>query len=153
MDQRNAQKRLFPLLIVENNQDQQLIIQYSLRTSMPQAKAVFASTALETMKYLQIASGTVVTNFPRLILLSIHVSQDDTDWQLLKNIRLVYPLLPVVVLSNIQDDEVIRKAYELGVSSFMVKPTSLESWENCFLVFNMYWSGVVTLPPVGAWRY
>ncbi|WP_461102196.1 response regulator [Spirosoma koreense] len=145
-DKRNRQKRSFPLLVVETNEDHQLVIQYSLLHSMPQAEAVYTSTAEETLRYLRIASITRL-NFPRVVLLDLFMPAPETGFQLLAEIRQTYPRLPIIVLSGSQEEDLIRQAYELGASSYLSKPTSLDAWERCFLVFNLYWSGTVTLPP------
>lgn len=144
-DQNNSRKRSFPLLIVEDDPDHQLIIQYSLLNSMPQAEAMFASTAEEALGYLQIAQ-IAKRSFPCVLVLDIGLPDPFTGLALIKEIRIKYPLLPIIILSGAQDEWIIRQAYEAGASSFLCKPASLESWQLCFLVFSMYWSEIVTLP-------
>ncbi|WP_317171832.1 response regulator [Spirosoma validum] len=138
--------RSIVILVIENNPDQQLLIGYSLRTSIPQAKLNFATTANEALRYLYECSAGQLP-CPKLILLNTHPSQGESGWQLLKELRTRYPRLPVLVLSAQHDPDFIRQSYEFGANSFIVKPQNLEGWELQFKRLAIYWLGVVTLPP------
>ncbi|ADB38622.1 response regulator [Spirosoma linguale] len=144
-DQRRNQKASFPLLVAVANKDHQLLIQYSLLASMPQAMASFAATADEAIVYL--AKGNSKEPFPRLVLLDVHLPTLQVGYELVKHIKHTYPCLPIVAISSDPDADIVKQAYEFGVHSFLIKPVYLEEWEHYFRVFNAYWSGVVTLPP------
>ena len=58
---------------------------------------------------------------------------------------MLYPLLPVIILSSEQDQSLVNKAYQLGAHSFLGKPSSLEEWENHFQMIKEYWLWTVTL--------
>lgn len=139
----NSRRRRFPLLVVETNQDHQLLIQYSLLTSMPLADAVFVSTADEALAYLQLAAGKRL-NMPHIVLLDIFLPDTTTGWQLLNDIRRTCPRLPIVILTGTQDEELIEQAYTVGANVFMLKPSDLESWERSFRILSTYCTTILS---------
>lgn len=146
--QRGNRNKSFPLLVVEDNMDHQLLIAYSLRAKIPLAQPVFASNVKEALTYLEITFDKQ-EDFPQLVLLDLYLPDSTLGWQLLKDIRTRYPRLPVIMLSSHHDATVVETAYELGVHSFINKPMALDEWEQYFRVLNEYWLGTVTLPSVG----
>jgi len=143
--QRSNRNKSFPLLVVEDNKDHQLLIGYSLRAKIPLAQPVFASSAKEARTHLEITFDKQ-EDFPQLVLLDLYLPDPTLGWQLLKDIRARYPRLPVIILSSHQDAAVVETAYELGAHSFINKPMDLDEWEHYFRVLNDYWLGTVTLP-------
>lgn len=84
-----------------------------------------------------------------LLFLDIGLPTIDQGWQVLTELRVHYPRLPIIVLSSHQEPEIIAKAYELGANSFMYKPMQLEDWEHSFQIVSDYWFSTVTLPVGG----
>lgn len=143
--QRRHPVQSFPLLIIEDNDDHQLLIGYSIRSSIPQGQPVFASSAEEALIYLESTCGAGLV-FPSLVLLDIYLPDPEEGLYALREIRASYPLLPILVLSNCQDYDLIEKVYELGANSFMNKPITLEGWESNFQSIDTYWLCTVRLP-------
>ena len=85
--QRSSRNRSFPLLVVEDNKDHQLLIGYSLWTKIPQAQPVFASSVTEALVHLEITVNKQ-ENFPQLVLLDLYLPNPILEWQLLKDIRI-----------------------------------------------------------------
>ncbi len=143
-DQSHHQKMVFPLLVVEDNKDHQLLIGYCLRAKIPQAEPIFASTVQETLTFLKIAFAHQKT-FPRLAILDLYLPRLTDGLELLNQLRTRYPLLPVIILSSQPDQSLVNKAYQLGAHSFLGKPQSLEEWEHQFQSLKDYWFNTVTL--------
>jgi DNA-binding NarL/FixJ family response regulator len=51
------------------------------------------------------------------------------------------------VLTTSKAEEDILRAYDLGVSSFIMKPVTFQSLVDLVLTFSKYWFEVVELPP------
>jgi len=134
-----------PILVVEDNEDHQLLIGYSLKAKVPRANPVFAYTAQEALSHLQFTCKDPKT-FPQLVFLDLFLSDLSTGWKLLTDLKEYYPLLPIVVLSSSKDIDIIRQAYELGAHSFLSKPSSLDEWESTFQALNEYWFDIISLP-------
>lgn len=47
--------------------------------------------------------------------------------------------IPVVVLTSSQEDPDVRKCYELGVNSYVVKPVEFESFHKAVAELGFYW--------------
>lgn len=54
--------------------------------------------------------------------------------------------IPVVVLSASGDREDIRRAYDLGASSYITRPVTEETMRSVLTRVAEYWSQIVTLP-------
>ena len=138
------QRSSIPLLVVDKNKDHQLLIGYCLRTKIPQVEPTFATTTQDALTFLKHSSDQQ-ENFPKLLLLDPSLPKTIHGFALLEEIRIRYPLLPVIILSSEQDQPLVNKAYQLGAHSFMGKPLSLEEWENHFQLIKEYWFWTVTL--------
>ncbi|WP_420150203.1 response regulator [Spirosoma sp.] len=137
--------RSFPILVVEDNPEHQLMIRYGLEQRFAQAKPIFVRTADQALAYLQASARKEVVSI-RLVLLDIYLPKPEIGWQLLTTIRQTYPYLPVIAVSSYQAAEDVQKAYVLGVHSFIAKPMSMEQWINYFDMLRIYWLETVTLP-------
>lgn len=136
----------FPILIVEDNADQQVLIGRALNQSFPKSTLVFSDTAPQALAYLQ-DSLTRQAPLIRLVLLDIYLPEPEPGWQLLATIRTDYPLLPVVIFSSHQNPEDVKRAYQMRVHSFLAKPQTIDEWTHYFDTLRIYWLETVTLPP------
>ena len=69
---------------------------------------------------------------PRVMLLDVKMPGMD-GFLTLKHIRVMYPNLPVIFTTNVDEDEAIREAEILGVQDYLVKPFNLEHLETILL--------------------
>ncbi len=56
--------------------------------------------------------------------------------------------IPVVVMTTSKAEKDITRTYDLGVSSFIVKPNTFDGLVNVMQAINRYWFEIVELPPV-----
>jgi CheY-like chemotaxis protein len=54
--------------------------------------------------------------------------------------------IPVLALTTSAADADISYSYDLGVNSFISKPTSFRKWVEILRIISDYWFGVVELP-------
>lgn len=137
--------RTFPILIIEDNPEHQVVMSHGLGQRFPQARPVFVQTTSEAIEYMQ-ASSKNKAQAVRLILLDIYLPQPEIGWHLLTVLRHTYPRLPVIAISAYQTTEDVQRAYDLGVHSFIAKPLTTEQWINYFELLRVYWLETVTLP-------
>lgn len=69
---------------------------------------------------------------PKVILLDVRMPGMD-GFLTLKHIRIVYPNLPVIFTTNLDEDEAIREAGVLGAQDYLIKPFNLEHLETILL--------------------
>ena len=59
-------------------------------------------------------------------------------------------IIPVAVLSATDDDDIVRRAYELGANCYVTKPHDLEKFVRTVSELEEFWCRTVRLPTVGA---
>jgi len=85
---------------------------------------------------------------PGLILLDINIPKMDGR-EILRQMKSNKELrrIPVVVLTASQAEEDIFQTYDLGVNSFICKPTSFQDLVEVVREIGNYWFGIVVLSP------
>lgn len=89
--------------------------------------------------------------WPDLILLDLNMPKVDGR-EALAQIK-AHPelaLVPVVVLTTSEHEKDVMQSYQLGCSSFIVKPSSVPDLMKTFSHLSEYWFDTVILPPKGA---
>ncbi|GAB3894799.1 response regulator [Spirosoma agri] len=139
------------VLIVEDNPDQWFLIQHAMQQCLGEVTPHRAETtqqALDLLNQWQYAEWEQ----PKLILLDLYVPRNSDGWQLLESIKAMpAPLshIPIVMFSSSSDRSDIVKGYELGISSYLVKPSKVEDWLNFFQRLRLFWWETATLPRSG----
>lgn len=143
--QRN--RRPASLLIVEDNADERLIIGQALNQTLTDITPVWASNEVEAIQYLETCVD-FYQPLPRLVLLDIYLPDRQQGWAFLQTVkdRSWQRSMPVVALSRSSELADIHTAYDLGASSYIIKPTSLEQWLEYLNVVRTYWWDTATLP-------
>ena len=54
--------------------------------------------------------------------------------------------MPVVIVTSSREDPDVRKAYELGANSYVVKPVDFEQFMNAMSEVGLYWL-LINQPP------
>ena len=119
------------ILSAEDNEDDNILLQHAFRKIGSGVKLEFVNDGQAAIDYLQNLSGAQQPGEPSLLpdilLLDLKMPRKDgfavLDWirgqSFLRD-------MPVVVFTSSQDKEDIRRAYEKGAVSFLVKPVDLE---------------------------
>jgi len=84
---------------------------------------------------------------PMVILLDLNLDGQDGH-VLLGQLKAapVFQLLPVIILTNSDNPEDMKKAYQLRANGYLVKPSNPEEYRELVSVLTRYWHGVVQLP-------
>lgn len=126
------------ILLVEDNNDDAILVERSLRRTGFQGELKIVVTAEEAMDYLKPVGGKVV--LPDLIVLDLKLpgmSGHDflrwlrTQWEL--------TMVPVIVLSSSPYWRDVSSSYELGAKTFFVKPLTLEELDKLATSIVAYW--------------
>lgn len=130
-----------PLLLVEDNPaDAELTLRTFRRRRLANPIAVVRDGG-EALDYVYrrgaFASRAPV---PGLILLDLHLPKVD-GLELLRELKKhpVYRNIPVVVLTTSSEDRDIKRSYELGAASYIVKPVELEKFQEVIERVDLYW--------------
>ena len=144
---RRRKLQQIPILIVEDNADQWLIIRAVLTQCFPEVEPIWMNNTAQAITYLETNSQNA-DKVPRLILSDLYLPRREDGWSLLEFMQTQSfcrkPL--VIILSSSKDEYDIEKSYSLNVASYIIKPETYHQWLNCFYTFRRYWWEVVTLP-------
>jgi len=85
---------------------------------------------------------------PGLILLDLNMPKKDGR-EVLREIKSDPALrtIPVIVLTTSSAEDDVARAYDLGVNSFVTKPSSFEELVSMMRTLGQYWFEIVELPP------
>ncbi|RYZ32704.1 MAG: response regulator [Sphingobacteriales bacterium] len=140
------------VLLVEDNQtDAELTIRelkkYNLANNL-----VHLKNGEEALDFLfatgKFAGDRDVMFPPKLVLLDIQMPKVN-GIEVLQKIKLDprTQTMPVVILTSSKEDPDIRRCYELGANSYIVKPVNFERFTDAIRNLGLYWL-LLNQPPV-----
>lgn len=131
----------FPILLVEDNPaDVELTLRAFQRRKLTNPITV-ARDGEQVLDYVYrrgaFAGGVPV---PGLILLDLRLPNVD-GLEVLRELKShpVYRNIPVVVLTTSGQDGDIKRSYELGAASYIVKPLEFEKFQEVIERIDLYW--------------
>ena len=140
------------ILLVENNIDDAELTIRELKRNKMGNKLVHVQDGEEALEYI-FATGKFadrnISHTPKLILLDIQMPKVD-GIEVLQNIKSDNRTkgIPVVMLTSSNQDPDIKKCYNLGANSYIVKPVNFESFAKAISDLGMYWVILNQQPPV-----
>ena len=128
------------ILIAEDDADDRWLLQAAFEENGFSDNLHFVENGVEVLEYLQslVASGN--NNYPRFILLDLNMPKKDGR-EVLKELK-QHPQLkniPVVIFSTTNNEQEMRRCYELGANSYITKPNSFESLLKTVAALRSYW--------------
>lgn len=138
------------LLIAEDDPNDRLLTREALEECQSFAEVEFVTDGIELLHFLR-REGSYAskagTPLPSLILLDLNMPRMDGR-EALKVLK-SDPMLgriPVIVMTNSNADEDIAQAYDLGVSSYILKPPGFDELVQVMDGICRYWFRTVVLP-------
>lgn len=144
---RRRKQRQVPILVVEDNADQWLIIRACLVQCLPEVEPIWMNNKDQAIAFLS-DNAQNDSKLPRMILSDLYLPRHEDGWFLLdfiKNHSFIRKP-PVILFSSSRDHRDIEKAYLFNAASYIVKPETHHQWLNCFYTFRRYWWEVASLP-------
>jgi CheY-like chemotaxis protein len=142
---------LNPILLVEDNPNDQFLTLRALKKNQIANPVVVAGDGIEALDYLfgtGIYAGRDTSEQPELILLDLKLPKID-GLEVLQRLR-ANPrtcFIPVVVLSTSGEEQDVRKSYGLGANSYIRKPVDFEQFSEVIRRLGMYWLLTNAAPP------
>ena len=152
-----SDNRCISFLIVDDDADDRLLIEDAFVECAMDNRRDYAADGLEMLQFLRAEgrwTGRDSSQLPSLILLDLNMPKMDGRTALvhLKQDP-VLRLIPVIVLTTSRADEDMLRAYDLGATSFILKPVTFDAIMNVVQVLDGYWAQHVQLPhPPTEWQ-
>lgn len=141
MDETNGHE--VEILIVEDNLDDAELTIRALRKSHLANNVTHLLDGAEALDFLfgnGAYAGRDILNIPKVILLDLKMPKVN-GLEVLKRIK-EEPhtrMIPVVILTSSAEDPDVKKCYELGANSYIVKPVEFHDFARVISELGMYW--------------
>lgn len=128
----------FDIILIEDSESDAEIVLRALKRANIQVAVRHLTDGEEALDFIENAS--VNGDMPKLILLDLKMPKID-GLDVLRRTRLAgrFKSVPVVVLSSSREDKDIRRAYELGANSYVVKPVDYQDFSKLVAHTVEYW--------------
>lgn len=129
------------ILIAEDDADDRFLLRSAFEENGYKDKLEFVENGVEMLDYLHklIEKGTEAV-LPRFILLDLNMPKKDGR-EVLKEIKQNVKLtkIPIIIFSTTNNEQEMRRCYELGANSYITKPNSFESLIKTVAALRSYW--------------
>ena len=129
------------ILIAEDDTDDRFLLQTAFEENGYVDKLHFVENGVEVMDFLHnITTSGDATKMPHFILLDLNMPKKDGR-EVLKEIKnhAQYKKIPVIIFSTTNNEQEMRRCYELGANSYITKPNSFENLIKTVAVLRNYW--------------
>jgi two-component system response regulator len=140
-------------LVVEDNADDVTLIRRAFEKTAAAKRVEVVRDGAEALQYLQGEPPYVDRErypLPHLVLLDLKMPRVD-GFEVLEAVKRderTRPI-PVVVLTSSSEGSDIKRCYDLGANSYLVKPVSFERLAGVVAEVGKYWLALNALPEEG----
>jgi CheY-like chemotaxis protein len=130
------------ILLAKDNETDAMLVQRAIEMAGVKARLQVVRDGQEAVDYLSGIdpyTDRIKHPFPKLILLDLKMPRLD-GFEVLRIVRgQLHIKLPVIVLTNSENPSDIKRAYELGATSYFRRPDSVEGLDEMIHVLHAYW--------------
>ncbi len=141
------------ILLAEDNAEEAFLLQRVFRNLNSATRLLRVSNGEEAVEYL-CGSGEFAERerypLPSLLLLDVKMPGrsgfEVLSWVRTQEDRAIQNL-PAVMFTNSREEKDVLRAYSLGASSYLVKPSTLDELRSMMREFDHYWMDLNQPPP------
>jgi CheY-like chemotaxis protein len=136
------------ILIAEDDSDDRFLLQAAFSEGGEQETLSFVENGIEVLEFLNnISEGKDETAYPELIILDLNMPKKSGK-EVLAELKQhpVYKKIPVIIYTTTRNELEIKKCYELGANTYIVKPISFEGLREVVNAIRSYWMDTATTP-------
>jgi CheY-like chemotaxis protein len=136
------------ILMAEDDIEDQMLVREAFIEARLANDLAIVSDGEQLLDYLHKRGEYTECTRPHIILLDLNMPRKNGREALaeIKSDPLLKPI-PIVVLTSSSADEDIVASYDLGVSSYILKPVTFENLVDLVKELGHYWLEIVELPP------
>jgi CheY-like chemotaxis protein len=138
-------KSLF-ILIAEDDSDDRFLMQKALEETGKDIKIEFVENGVELLDSLNKTRTADNGNYPGFILLDLNMPKMDGR-EVLKTIKTddEFKKIPVVIFSTTKNQLEVKRCYDLGANTYIVKPVNFDLLVETIHDIHKYWLKTATL--------
>ena len=131
------------VIIADDDEDDRMLLQSAFQENRIDVNLEFAFDGSELMKILSHENASQVS----FILLDLNMPRKDGR-EALKEIKEspVLKKIPVIIFTTAKNESEIRKCYDLGANTYIVKPDGFEALRKVVINLSTYWLDTATTP-------
>lgn len=136
------------ILIAEDDADDRFLLQTAFEENGYRDRLHFVENGVEVLDYLSnITQSGGIGKMPNFILLDLNMPKKDGR-EVLKELKsnADYKKIPVIIFSTTNNEQEMRRCYELGANSYITKPNSFENLIKTVAVLRSYWIHTSSAP-------
>ena len=129
------------ILIAEDDADDRFLLQTAFDENGYTDKLHFVENGVELLEYLHHCTGNEQNKtVPHFILLDLNMPKKDGR-EVLKEIKAnpLFKKIPVIIFSTTNNEQEMRRCYELGANSYITKPNNFENLIRTIAALRTYW--------------
>jgi CheY-like chemotaxis protein len=139
-----------PILIAEDDADDRYLIQTAFSEVGCPEQIDFVENGIEVFSYLDnvySSNNKEEKALPGFILLDLNMPKKDGR-EVLKELKQhpVFKKIPVIVFTTTKNEIEIRRCYELGANSYVVKPISFDALLKVVENIRSFWFQTASIP-------
>lgn len=138
------------IVMIEDDEGHARLIERNIRRSGVNNEILPFTNGTDAVKYLFGSDGTGVEHKDQALLILLDLNLPDmTGIDILKRIKENNHVkcAPVVVLTTTDDEQEIKRCYELGCNVYITKPVNYENFAHAIRQLGLFFS-VIKVPPV-----
>ena len=135
------------IIVAEDDADDRYLMQTALAETGFQENVTFVDNGVELIHHLESISDLPTdADYPKLILLDLNMPKMDGR-EVLKKIKThdTFRKIPVVVFSTTKNQMEVKRCYDLGANTYIVKPVSYDTLVETMRQLCTYWFKIATL--------
>ncbi|GAB4414136.1 MAG: response regulator [Bacteroidia bacterium] len=138
------------ILIAEDDPEDRMLMQEAIFESKLRNPVHFVENGEQLLDYLHHREAYFDAGqhpLPGLILLDLNMPRKDGR-EVLRELKATaaFRRIPIIVFTTSKDDEDILQSYDLGVNSYITKPSNFSQMVNVVCMLRQYWLETVELP-------
>jgi CheY-like chemotaxis protein len=136
------------ILIAEDDLDDRFLLQTAFDEAGNHEHLEFVENGVELLEYLHAlyAKEEPVT-YPGFILLDLNMPKKNGKEVLFElKQHPVFKEIPVIVYTTTKNEVEVKRCYELGANTYIVKPISFESLLKVVHTISNYWFSTASVP-------
>lgn len=136
------------ILVAEDDVDDRFLLKTAFAEIGDVDSLTFVENGIELIDYLtniERSEGTE-SSYPEIIMLDLNMPKKSGK-EVLAELKghPEFRKIPVIIYTTTNNEQEIRKCYELGANTYIVKPVSFEALREVVVTIRSYWLDTATL--------